>query len=222
MLGMLLNPTITHAQSRNVFILESPILELIDGIPFCIDGYAIKDMKRMRRIIKLLQFGSSNKKTGLTTGRYHFEDKTYGLYELAHIEQSIMQQLSAHKTPELEKKAKVLHEILEQAKLDFARIVEPFLETIQGTKAFITVLITQSCQKRNRMDSYLFDWARCKGNERESFKENVKSIMFLNTFCTDLFNFLGDFGASCPLGNRKYKELKAKEQAGSTAGAKTA
>lgn len=212
MIGMLLNPLIIYAKS-DTFILESPILEAIDGVPFCIDGYAIKDMKRMCRIIKLLQFGSRNTKTGITTGRYHFEGKTYGLDELAQIEQDIQEQCRIKSTPELEKKIKVLQEILVQAKKDFGRIVEPFLETIQGTKAFITVLITQSCQKRNRMDSYLFDWAKCKGNERESFEENVQTITFLNVFFTDLRGFFRDFKASCPLGCRKYKELIAKEQA---------
>ncbi len=88
---------------------------------------------------------------------------------------------------------------LRRAKDEFIAINEPYLASAKGAKAIMEKLIEESCQLRNRGDSFLLDWARVpEGEEMKSFDRNTTTLRALDTACADLANFLTDVISSCP------------------------
>ena len=68
-----------------------------------------------------------------------------------------------------------------------------FIESGRGAKNIMVVLIQEDCQKRNRLDSLLLDWAKTKeGQESTMFEHQITSFGHYYYFLTDLVNFLLD------------------------------
>jgi hypothetical protein len=100
-----------------------------------------------------------------------------------------------------ERKSKLApyQETFREAKEEFKRINAPYLESVQGTKAIMEMLIEESCQARGRTDSFLLEWSIVpEGQEMESFEKNITTFRSFDVFCTDLTNFLQDVIVSCP------------------------
>ncbi len=201
--------------ASSIITLESPVLELIDGVRFCIDGNAIKNIKTIIRRIGLIQYGFRNPKTGVTIGRYQLNGQSYTLHELVPIEKEYENRY-AYLIQEDKKKydaaLQPIRTLLEKAKDDFGRIVEPFIDSVKGSKDLVIQLIEQFCQKRGHANSLLLGWGKSENNEREFFDKRVTSIEAMDIFCTDLREFLESLKASCPKGRQKYKELKRQQQ----------
>lgn len=69
--------------------LVNPILEWLDGVPKCLDGWAFRDMLHMLKLGNTIHYGIKNTKTNKLEGQYHWQDKNYSIAQLARIEKSI-------------------------------------------------------------------------------------------------------------------------------------
>ena len=109
---------------------------------------------------------------------------------------------------EAEKRKAALNVLLKTMKLDFNRIVTPFLGQARGAKEPMFLLISESCTKRNRPKSLLLDWAHSSGDEMVSFDKSVTNFALFESFCGDLVDFLGDLVHSCPKARAQFEQLK--------------
>lgn len=183
---------VAHGQQN--IILESTVLHLFDGTSIGINANVIELIGLTRRETNKILVGK--KKDGKRIGLYKLNGILYSVKELIKIKQQAT--LSSEKAQELQK-------CFLQAKNDVRKTFEPFLESIQKTKYYMTKLIEESCRKRKNMDSYLLNWAEEKpGAEEKSFNNNINTLEDLNKFCSDLLNFLGDMVRSCPKAQKQF------------------
>jgi 5'-deoxynucleotidase YfbR-like HD superfamily hydrolase len=197
-------------------ILRSPVLDVIDGIKFCIDENAMENMINTRRWIKELQYGKIDEKTKTVKKRYVFKGQRYTLTELVQIEAECEKKYGQFKrSPDsnarhsYEATISALKAPLEAAKSDISKLIKEALQSVtnQRMKDFIVVLIEQFLEQYENKNSYLRDWGKCPfGQEQASFNTHVTSLQFLNTFCVDLRAFLKAMRNSCPKAYKKYLE----------------
>jgi len=148
-------------------------------------------------------------------GKYLFYGKWHNIESLARIEQDLMTQLKQEKDPKkinsLENQRATLEELLTHAKADFIVQSNEFIESGRGAKNITIILIQEDCQKRNRPDSLLLEWAKTKeGQEATMFEHQITSFGHYYYFLSDLINFLSDLVHSCPKAETQFKERVAK------------
>lgn len=178
-------------------VLESPVIKIADGA--FINADKIEFMRKFRRTLLTIILGEQ-----LPDG----QRKGHGLQDLALIEQELQEQ---EETPAVLAKKTELEEKLTQAKAYFIVQSHEFIQSGRGAKNIITVLIQEFCQKRNRPDSLLLDWAKTKeGHETTMFEQQITSFTDYYHFCTDLVNFLHDLTHSCPKAEAQFKDRVAK------------
>jgi hypothetical protein len=69
------------------------------------------------------------------------------------------------------------------------------------------VLIQEDCQKRNRPESLLLEWAKTKeGQESTMFERQINSFGDYYHFLADLVNFLLDLTHSCHKAHTQFKD----------------
>ncbi|MCL4361454.1 hypothetical protein M1446_03805 [Candidatus Dependentiae bacterium] len=177
-------------------LLKSQVLHVIDGVPFGIDEFAIYDMIIVGHNLRELQNGKKDA-SGNKIGKYEIQGQKYTLNELVEEE-------------EKDRNNPKIKELLEEVKDDFKRFMIKFSDKIKDptTKEFMTQLIHESCDIRNRKDSYLLSWSKQKETDFDAMRNDVKTLKDCNIFFTDLLNFLCDVIHSCPKGVKRYKELK--------------
>jgi thiol-disulfide isomerase/thioredoxin len=108
-------------------------------------------------------------------------------------------------TQELEISLKFAKNLLEET-------LSPFIDQARQQKRVMTTLIEEWCQKCDRMDSLMLQWATAKdGEETAVFHSNITTFAGLETFCHDLSGFLSALINSCPKAQQEYK-LKRKKQ----------
>jgi hypothetical protein len=85
------------------------------------------------------------------------------------------------------------------------------MESGRGAKNILIVLIQEDCEKRNRPESLLLEWAKTKeGHETTMFEQRINSFHDYYHFCTDLVNFLLDLIHSCPKAENQFKDRVSK------------
>lgn len=285
--------------------LTNPVLHMMDGVRFALDGITIRNLLHVRREGRKIQFGVPNKESKTMDGKYAYQGSFYSIHQLAEIEAEIdawyrqaVQELderymrysdfseqvkaldcrlhsdlskeleealldarkAAHKESEVDvcmlkarkkvykrykkleaeeraslharymvepqayqealavlreqyrEKMAIMQSCLLEAREDFKRINEPYLDQVRGTKHLLLRLVAESCTKRKRYDSFLMKWAEVpEGGEFEAFDATVKTMQELNCFLTDLSNFFEDLIHSCPRGWKQYLELVKKQ-----------
>jgi len=145
-------------------LLESPMLDFIDGKSFGMNAESFALVLQNRREIRKRLFGIPTK-SGRRMGMYRFEGRHFSLVDLAKIESEIDAEYYAEKS-KLEKtktkyssanyetkydaiKAKYkkrkdeLQEVLEEAKEDFISFTRGYVEAVGGIKEPLLVLIEE-------------------------------------------------------------------------------
>lgn len=84
----------------------------------------------------------------------------------------------------------------------------PFLAHARGAKEPMFMLISESCTKRNRVNSLLFNWTKSNEDEMVGFDKAVTSFALFDEFCSDLITFLGDLVQNCPKARAQFEQLK--------------
>ena len=184
--------------------LESSVIKLADGT--FINADKIEYTRKYRR--KLLDFILGElQQNNQRKGKYCLFGKCYSVEELARIEQ----EARATRSDKNLKTCTALEEILTRAKADFIVQSSEFIESGRGAKNIMIVLIQEDCQKRNRLESLLLEWAKTKeGQESTMFERQINSFNDYYHFLSDLVNFLLDLTHSCPKAEAQFKDRVAK------------
>lgn len=198
---LIINPL---ARAEEKVILQSSVIKLADGT--MINANQIEFIRKFRR--KLLDFILGDMlPSNQRKGKYNLFGTLHGIESLARIEKEVKNGTSKK---EIETRA-ALEELLTHAKADFIVQSGEFIENGRGAKNIMTVLIQEDCQRRNRTDSLLLDWAKTKeGHESTMFERQVRSFGDYYHFLTDLVNFLLDLIHSCPKAEAQFKDRVAK------------
>lgn len=184
--------------------LQSKAIELADGT--IIKADQIEYTRKYSRAMLAFMLGDLQP-NGQRKGKYNFNGKFYSVKDLSCLEQEI--QNSTDKK-DLDTKA-ALQEVLTHAKADFIVQSSEFIENGRGAKQIMIILIQEDCQKRNRLDSFLLEWAKTKeGQESTMFERHINNFTDYYHFLADLINFLLDLVHSCPKAEAQFKDRVAK------------
>ncbi len=193
LLSMQSNATDTY----RVLKLESSILATVDGHVIGIDGDTLALIKQYDAGLLNLLIGKRDQ-TGQRIGMYEFEGAQRTVQELTKIEAERGQN-------------EELFRLCQQIRKDFEKMSEIFRAVARGAKPFMGILIGESCERRGRLHSILYIWAKTDvSREDDLFDEYIKEIKDMDIFLTDLHNFLGDLVHSCPKALRQFHEKIAK------------
>jgi hypothetical protein len=194
----------SFAFGENKVILESTVIKIADGS--LINADKIEFISKFRR--KLLAFILGDLlPNNQRKGKYCLNGICHTVESLARIEEEIKG--SSDKKDIATQFA--LQELLTHAKADFIVQASEFIESGRGAKNIMIVLIQEDCQKRNRLDSLLLEWAKTKeGQESTMFERQITSFGDYYHFLADLVNFLLDLTHSCPKAHGQFKDRVAK------------
>ena len=152
----------------NRVTLESPIIKIADGS--VINADKVEFIRKYRNQLLKFILGEllpNNQRRG----KYNLFGKWYSIEDLARIEREV-----SNSTAEKDIKIKLaLEEILTLAKADFVVYSKEFIESGRGSKNIMTVLIQEDCQKRDRMNSHLLEWAKTKEGQGGILKRSERS-----------------------------------------------
>lgn len=88
---------------------------------------------------------------------------------------------------------------LEHFKQSFNAKAYVYLDSARGAKEQMLLLMEESCQKRDRMDSFILRWADApEGSETVLSEKEIVTFKHFDLFLSDLLNFLEDLTYSCP------------------------
>lgn len=221
--------------AEEYFVLTSPILGLIDGKSFAINGEVFGLLLKMRREIRKRIFGTRTD-NGQYLGIYEFNGEKRSVVELEMLEtrveasyfakleklQEIRDQYTAEKFAievneverEHKKNKEELHLVLEFAKDDFLDISKCYADSIRSFKGQILKLIQESADLRENENCTLLRWAdEDLEDEGTYIKEELVTFKEFMTFCIDLTNFLGDMARSCTKAKEQFIEMIKKNKA---------
>ena len=191
--------TVAPLHSKEI-ILQSQLLENVDGLRIGINGTVIGVLVKVARQIKKMQFGAKQK-DGTRVGLYTYKGKKLTIKQLVEIEKT-------------EKMHSTLKKCYNVVKDDFLRKVQPFFAEARETKSIMVKLIENSCSQRNRMNSVLLTWVEVDGEgEEEVFHQQLTSFKDFHIFCSDIVNFLNDLVNSCPKARKQFEKIMAAKQA---------
>ncbi len=191
-LALALLISVPIAQHASEVVLETSTIAAVG-----INGETIALMKQYDGQL-LNELIGKRDASGKRVGLYEYQGKIHTILELVAIEQRDGQNDE-------------LRAILKQARKNFENMSTKFRAVAQGTKKFMSILIEESCKKRNRINSILNIWGSTdQAKEEELFDVHVLNLGNLATFHTDLHNFLNDLMNSCPKAQRQFKEKVAK------------
>jgi len=203
--------TITAVAAKNSepIRLTSDILKFIDGKKFGIDGDTIVVLCRVRIELRKRLLGA-----GLAEGECKccfYEGKDYTVKEMAVLEQTMRKNGLMQGDAYMAMSTSL--SIAKRAFLD--EIAIPVLDRLRKGKKHTLFLIQESCEKHNRLDSILLDWAKTdEEHEIEVFLNRMDSFKSLGLFCFDLIHLIGDIIHSCPIAYQQFEEMKNNYYAG--------
>jgi len=185
------------------------IIKKLDGIVVTSDDIAQMMLVRKGTIEILLGYYSKQNKSRI--GRYEIDGKNFTLVDLVRLEMRIQEllndaSLTQQQKKKLYQKREKVQKCHSQAKLEFTKTTEPFIEQANHFKSLIVPLIGEWAQKRERPESILLKWSVTHENVLEEFYRIVGSCESLAQFCRDLDDFLATFVHNCPKAYTKFKE----------------
>lgn len=158
----------------NATPLNNPILKLLDGIPFALDGATIWDMMRIRLNIKKIQFGVLNQETQHYQGKYFFKGAWCTLHDLAEYEIKMDMEFQARSSEldmrfmnehEYQQFQQELLEILEKLEQQYEQEYTQQQEVIERTLEEET----QSLHEQLTSEEVLYERYRLEALEREEY-----------------------------------------------------
>jgi hypothetical protein len=197
----------TAAKNPEPIKLTSEVLKFIDGKKFGIDGDALVILVRVRIDLRKRLLGA-----GLAEDEHKccfYNDIYCTIKDMAILEQKLREgsllsgeiyiamgaSLSAAKRALLEE------------------IAIPLLDKLRRGKKHTVLLIQESCEKHNRTNSVLLEWAKTDDeHEIEVFMNKLDSFKTLGLFCLDIIHLIGDIIHSCPIAYQQFEEMKQNYQ----------
>lgn len=189
---LLLLPITNVLCSTQLLVFSNPYIHSLDGVSFMIDGVAIRNILG---VIKEIMYIENGRMIGTKiVGAYTLENEKLSIRQLAELEKQNPndQRLAA---------------ILKKAKHDFIESNKHFIKNIEPVKKLIISLMQEFCERRNKQNSIILNWAQAKsGSEPEVFNRSVQNFETFDLFLNDLVLFLKDLVNSCPKAREQYKE----------------
>jgi len=198
MLGLLVSSLVPTAQTTHAIVLKSRMLGLIDGTSF-FDGETIGMVKKIQRDVLVMMVGVKTKNG--YQGKYELDGEMYSIRTLAEFEKNCTDP----------GKKEQLDDLLSVVKKEFEDTMAPFISDARSVKEPMIHLITESCERRNRQDSLLLDWAKMGDDgddETNSFNAQVTNFTVFYKFCGDLAHFLQDLVESCPKARAQFDKMR--------------
>lgn len=197
---------------KQPIVLVSPIMNVIDGKSFAINGNVFGLILKSRKAVRDRLFGivadaSKSESATKKIGHYEFDGKKYNLVELVEIEK---ESLEKSKCGDLAAKAKLdaLKNVLNFAKEDFINITKEYLDSAKGMKGPLLIIIEEFHAKSGLGEFFLLDWGKTTdGGEMDSMKKNVKSLNDLKVLFIEMEGFLEAMARSCPKGKKLFVEM---------------
>jgi len=203
--------------------LTSRFLQIIDGAFFTGEIVGITLQVR-KKLLEMLE--GKRQPDGIHEGLYVFEGTHHCINSLAILEANLQanqneletqlhnikigqeKQTVSSKLEIVEKQLEKLIEPLENAKNDFQNTTISFISRVRTVKEPLIMLINEFCEKANRLDSLLLDWAKLNDDEEtESFNKQVATFNTFYRFCGDLANFLEALIRGCPKAQQQFKKI---------------
>jgi hypothetical protein len=214
--------------------LNSPLVEMLDGKPYAIDGEVFHLIIQMRRKVRQILFGFQNE-AGQLVGWCEFDGQMYSVSELSIIESQCEQDYNSriaeltvnknnyspaewHKefddtTAQFNAKKALLRTVLEKAKEDFLTLTAPYMGCMKF-KDVLLGLIQESCNLRNNRNCFLLNWGKeSAGHEGVLLRRDLITFKDFEKFCIDLTDYLGDMAESCPKAKAMFIEILKKKKA---------
>jgi hypothetical protein len=190
------------SNEENIYPITVP--SIVDGTPFGVNGHELKKMLYILKKIEDLLKGNIDPATKERAGKYLFQGKFLSIKQLVNVEKNIN---SFDKNSRDE-----FYRVFEQAREDFIKINEPYLDQVQAGKLITLKFMEEWATKHDREDTYLLAWAKEKPtHEFESFRQKIITFELLDTFCNDLISFISDLIRSCPRAWQQFIELQQKK-----------
>jgi hypothetical protein len=187
--------------------LTSDILKFIDGKKFGIDGEALVILVRVRIDLRKRLLGA-----GLAENEHKccFYNDTYGtIKDMAILEQKLRESDRLNGDTFMAMGASLSD--AKRALLEEVAI--PLLDKLRRGKKHTVLLIQESCEKHNRVNSVLLEWAKTDDeHEIEVFMNKLDSFKTLGLFCLDIIHLIGDIIHSCPIAYQQFEEMKQSYQ----------
>lgn len=181
-------------------------MDKFDGSALGIDGEKIKIVKKIELEVARMLFGRAL--NGTRVGLYTFQNTQHTVETLVAIEEELK---TSEPTSETESSKEELHQLFQEVRSQFKKMVSPFINQARIVKQMTCKLITKSCKLRNRPDSPLLQWASVD-NEIDSI-DTMETFAEFRIFAYDLLNFFIDLKESCPKACAQFDALvKAFEQ----------
>lgn len=178
--------------NSQLMVFTNPYIKSLDGANFMIDGVAIRNILG---VIKEIMY--------IKNGRL-VDTKIIGAYALDNEKLSIKQLAELEQQNPNDPRLAI---ILKKAKHDFIESNKHFIKNIEPVKKLIISLMQEFCERRNKQNSIILNWAQAKsGSEQEIFNRNVQNFATFDLFLSDLVLFLKDLVNSCPKAREQYKE----------------
>jgi len=207
------------ASANNYVILESPMIGLIDGKSYAIDGEVFGLLLKVRKDIREILYGRKDG-TGAFVGLYEMDGELFSITELSLIEKQFEKTYEEKQAyiedklelEELEHQYQIeknkLYETVEYVKEEFLEVVAQYIDGIQSFKEHILILIKESCNKRGKDSCFLLKWGEEKpGEDGKMLRAEINTFKGIENFCIDLANFLEDMARSCPKGKALFIEM---------------
>jgi len=234
---LLIGSTIFASEQNkdNKIILESPLLNLIDGKSFGVNAPNFGLLLRQRLDLRRRIYGLVQK-DGQRIGFFDFEGKKVTLLDLCEIESKIESEYSfkmnylaknesQYESQDLAKerkeiadtyneKKRALRKLLDFAKEDYIEISAKYAGIARGIKDVLLGLIKEFLEKKGLKDSFLLTWGSLEPEEEEeNVRKSLTNFQDFTDFCIELVGFLEAMANSCPKGKALFVEMirKAKE-----------
>jgi len=217
-------------------VLESPLLNLIDGKSFGVSAKNFGLILRQRLDLRRRIYGIVQK-NGERVGFFELDGQKLTLLDLCEIESKMdseynfkMNYLSKNESQysheELEKERKeitesyntkknALREVLDFAKDDFIEISAKYANGIRGIKEPLLGLIQEFVEKIGLKHCFLLTWGSIAAeDEEDNIRNELKNFKDFTCFCTELVDFLEAMANSCPKGKTLFMEMIKKARQG--------
>jgi len=187
------------AEAKHI-VLTSPILELIDGKSYALNGVVFGLLLQVRKEDREMMYGKKNA-DGNLEGLYTFDGKKVCIIDLVEIEKEV------HASGD-QVRIVALQKLLDEIKEDFIEVTQGYVTNIRPFKNQILVLIEESCKQHNKTDSFLLKWAdELDGEEGKMLREDILNFEDFKQFCFDLATYLEDMAYSCPKAKKLFLEM---------------
>jgi len=203
----------TSSRKVEKIVLESPLISLVDGKWFGVNGEVFGLMLKYRSKLREKTYGKMQA-DGQKIGFYEYEGQKVTLLDLCKIESQVEADSTLTKD-EYNAEKRALEEILDLAKSDFIEIADQYGAGVRSIKEQLLGLIKVFVEKKGLDSCFLLVWGSIDADqEEEAIRSQLKTFKDFTRFYVELSDFLEVMANSCPKGKKQFIDLIKKARQG--------